>query len=167
MSRSGYSDDCDGWALIRWRGAVSSAIRGARGQAFLRELLAVLDAMPEKRLIANELQSADGEFCTLGALGHARRLDMAPIDPEDREAVAKAFGVAEALAAEVMYRNDFYVDEYIFKGVELCGPMRPYHPDWGRHTRTTRVPNPHAAEQRWQRMRAWVAEQLKATGAQQ
>ncbi|KGC50992.1 hypothetical protein DO66_5867 [Burkholderia pseudomallei] len=36
MSRSGYSDDCGGWSLIRWRGAVNSAIKGARGQKFLR-----------------------------------------------------------------------------------------------------------------------------------
>lgn len=26
MSRSGYVDDCDVWALIRWRGAVKQAI---------------------------------------------------------------------------------------------------------------------------------------------
>lgn len=32
MSRCGYSDDYDQWALIRWRGAVESAIRGKRGQ---------------------------------------------------------------------------------------------------------------------------------------
>ena len=38
MSRSGYSDDLDNWDLIRWRGQVSSAIRGKRGQGFLREL---------------------------------------------------------------------------------------------------------------------------------
>jgi hypothetical protein len=37
MSRSGYSDDLENWSLIRWRGAVASAIRGRRGQAFLRE----------------------------------------------------------------------------------------------------------------------------------
>lgn len=56
MSRSGYVDDmCDQWALIRYRGAVSSAIRGKRGQAFLREMLAALDAMPEKRLISGVL----------------------------------------------------------------------------------------------------------------
>ena len=34
MSRSGYTDECDGWELVRWRGAVNSAIRGKRGQAF-------------------------------------------------------------------------------------------------------------------------------------
>lgn len=56
MSRHGYTDSCDdNFALIRWRGAAKSAIRGKRGQAFLRELLAALDAMPEKRLIAREL----------------------------------------------------------------------------------------------------------------
>lgn len=56
MSRSGYTDDTeDQWSLIRYRGAVASAIRGARGQAFLREMLTALDAMPEKRLISGAL----------------------------------------------------------------------------------------------------------------
>ena len=68
MSRSGYSDECDGWDLIRWRGAVASAIRGQRGQAFLREMLSALDAMPEKRLISEELER-DGEVCAMGAVG--------------------------------------------------------------------------------------------------
>ena len=64
MSRSGY-DDYDGcenpeWALIRWRGAVHSALCGKRGQAFLREMALALDEMGEKRLIADELE-AHGE----------------------------------------------------------------------------------------------------------
>ena len=46
---------CNEWSLIRYRGAVKSAIRGKRGQAFLREMLAALDAMPEKRLSAGAL----------------------------------------------------------------------------------------------------------------
>lgn len=57
MSRSGYSDDLDSWSMIRWRGAVTSATRGARGQAFFREMLAALDAMPEKKLIADDLEA--------------------------------------------------------------------------------------------------------------
>ena len=63
MSRSGYSDDCSGRELNLWRGAVESAIRGKRGQAFLREMLVALDAMPEKRLIAGELVTPTGEVC--------------------------------------------------------------------------------------------------------
>jgi hypothetical protein len=68
MSRSGYSDDCDQWDMIRWRGAVASSIRGARGQAFLKEMLAALDALPEPKLIAEELES-DGAVCAIGAVG--------------------------------------------------------------------------------------------------
>lgn len=158
MSRSGYTDECDDqWALIRWRGAVSSAIRGERGQAMLRELLAALDAMPEKRLAADSLINADGEFCTLGALGAARGIDLQAIDPEDRQQVAQAFGVAEALAAEIMFMNDEgVVDDWLWQDVEICGPMRGQ-----RHKRSVMVPNPRAAEQRWAYMRRWVAQQLK------
>jgi len=110
MSRSGYSDDCDGWDLIRWRGAVASAIRGRRGQAFLREMATALDAMPEKKLIAHELESPlGGEFCALGVVGHRRGFDMLSetgLDPEDTCSVAKAFGIAEALVEEIVYEND-------------------------------------------------------------
>lgn len=101
MSRLGYSNDIDYWSLIRWRGAVASAVRGRRGQAFLREMLASLDALPEHRLIAH-----DGEVCALGAVGRARGMPMADIDPEDHETVAAKFGVAHALACEVMWIND-------------------------------------------------------------
>jgi len=107
MSRSGYSDDYDydQWAMIRWRGAVASATNGSRGQALLKELLVALDDLEAKRLITNDLER-DGEVCALGALGAKRRIEMVNIDPEDRDAVAKTFGVAPALAAEIMYMND-------------------------------------------------------------
>jgi hypothetical protein len=158
MSRSGYSDDCDGWALIRWRGAVKQAISGARGQAMLRELVQALDALPEKRLAAGSLVTAEGEYCTLGALGRARGMDMAPIDPEDREAVAKAFGVAEALAAEIMYLNDEEgpQEQTAFNFV-VCGPMRP----WESHTQLRWKRNEQAGAVRWSQMRAWAVAHLK------
>ena len=107
MSRSGYSDDCDDqWALIRWRGAVRSAIRGRRGQAFLREAIDALDALPQKELISRDLQNADGAVCFLGAVGAARGMDMSNLDPEDWEGVACAFGISEAMAREIVYVND-------------------------------------------------------------
>lgn len=105
MSRSGYSDDCGGWDLICWRGAVNSALRGKRGQAFLVELRDALDAMPEKRLVADTLE-ADGQFCTLGVLGAKRGVDMSIIDAHCRETVSDAFGIAPAMAAEVVFEND-------------------------------------------------------------
>lgn len=126
MSRSGYSDDCDNLQL--WRGAVDRAIHGARGQHFLRKLLAALDAMPVKRLITNEISNSSGEVCALGAV------DPNPkVDPYDREAVGKHFGIAPAMAAEIVYMND----------------------EWGQWK-----PQGETPEQRWQRMRTWVAGQI-------
>lgn len=136
MSRSGYSDDCDGWALIRWRGAVSSAMRGKRGQAFLRELLETLDAMPERRLLAITINTNEG-VCALGSVTRARGIDTSDldsIDPYDDagdsgEALAKRLGIASAMAREIVFMND---------------------EGWYGET----------PEGRWNRMRAWVAEQL-------
>ena len=106
MSRSGYSEDLEPWDLIRWRGQVASAIRGQRGQQCLREMLGALDAMPIKRLIPEELETADGEVCALGALGKARGIDMSSLDPEDYDAVAEVFRIPHQLAREIVYVND-------------------------------------------------------------
>ncbi len=127
MSRSGYSDDLDQKDLAMWRGRVMSAMRGKRGQRLLLDLRAALDAMPEKRLIADELVNADGECCALGCVGLARGMsNLHEIDPEDAEQVAKAFDIAEPLAQEIVFEND---------------------DDWGGQT---------SPESRWKRMRQWV-----------
>lgn len=131
MSRSGYSDDCDGWALIRWRGVVASAIRGKRGQAFLTEMLAAMDALPEKQLVAWELE-AHGQVCAIGSVGLARGVDMSKLDPEDSATVAGAFGIAEPLAQEIVWMND------------EAGPWK------------------ETPEQRFARMRQWIASNIRA-----
>lgn len=133
MSRSGYSDDYDnGWQLIMWRGAVKSAIRGKRGQAFLREMLSALDALPEPRLISDALVE-DGEVCAIGSVGVRRGVDMGLLDPDEPDAIAKAFGIAGALVQEIEYINDDDVYSYQ-SGV--------------------------TPEQRFIRVRAWVAKQI-------
>ena len=106
MSRSGYSDDNDdNWALIKWRGQVASAIRGKRGQAFLRELADAMDAMPEKRLISYDLER-DGNVCAIGSVGLKRGVDMSKLDPECPKQLAGAFGIAHQLVAEIEFMND-------------------------------------------------------------
>jgi len=106
MSRSGYTDDMDDrWAFICWRGQVESTIKGKRGQAFLRELIASLDAMPEKRLIANDLER-DGNVCAIGSVGKARGVDMSVLDPHDYDTIAGTFGITHQLVREIEYMND-------------------------------------------------------------
>lgn len=123
MSRSGYSDDIDDqWALIRWRGAVTSAIKGKRGQSFLKELENVLLSMPNKRLIANSFGRVDGEVCALGSVAFARakarlgdeakaitEVNTSFQDQYDSEGAAAKLGISEALAKEIMFMND---DDY-------------------------------------------------------
>src|ERR1700719_82003 len=132
MGRSGYVDEWDGDtpnASELWRANVDRMLKGAKGQKFLRELLAALDALPVKRLIAEDLER-DGEVCTIGAVGKYRRIDMSKLDPEEPEQIADAFGIKPMLVQEIEYIND---------------------DDFGLGDRTP--------EQRFERVRKWVVEQ--------
>lgn len=146
MSRSGYIDDCDdNWQMIKWRGMVASSIRGKRGQRLLTDLLAALDAMPVKALIAHELETKDGEVCALGALGKARGIDMEKLDPEEPESVAAAFDIATPLAQEIVYMNDDHLDSR-----------------WNEATKRYEDITP---EERWKSMRAWVAAKITSAAS--
>lgn len=167
MSRSGYTDDMDDpLAHGRWRAAVRSSLQGKRGQALLMELAEALDAMSDKRLYPGSFATPEGEFCTLGVLGAQRGTKMDDLGDEDwcdTALVGDRFGIAPAMAAEIMYMNDEYaVDIWQWIEIEICGPVRPYYPDHGRHTRSVRVHNDNHPQERWQRMRDWVAANLKA-----
>lgn len=139
MSRSGYTEDCDEqWQHALWRGTVANSVRGKRGQAALKEMLAALDALPAKRLCREELEVDTGmpfhrgDVCALGALGKARGIDLSKLDPEDTETVAGAFNIAEPLAREIVWMND--------------------EAGYRRET----------PEQRFARVRAWVASAIKS-----
>lgn len=137
MSRSGYSEDYEEQfpnAGALYHTSVLNAIHGKRGQKFMKELVAVLDAMSEKRLIADDL-IAEGAVCAIGAVGLARGIDMAGMNPEDADAVGAAFGIAPSMAREIVFENDEAGSYYSSK---------------------TETP-----EQRWQRMRDWAALHLK------
>jgi hypothetical protein len=107
MNRSQYGYELDQWDLIRWRGAVMSAIRGKRGQSFLRDAVSALEAMPDKRLIAEALVDPDGEYCLMGAVAAHRGVDVSEIDPEEPEHVAATMGIAAAMAQEIAHENDY------------------------------------------------------------
>lgn len=110
MSRSGYGDgsNYDDHCEIRYhayRQAVSCAIEGKRGQAFLRELKVALNTLPTQELIAGDFE-CEGSYCALGAIAKARGLDLAGLDAEDANKVGRAFGIAESMAREITYVND-------------------------------------------------------------
>jgi hypothetical protein len=137
MGRSGYSEDFGGEdnTLALYRQAVQRAIDGRRGQALLRKLRDALDAMPTKRLIADAIRNDAGDVCALGALdpnAPQYQEDDEWLTPSHAEKLAGYFGIARALAAEIVYMNDEAFD-------------------WKAET----------PEARWSRMRQWVDEQIK------
>lgn len=166
MSRSGYCDDIDDvLAHGRWRGMVASAIRGKRGQAFLKEMLAAMDAMPIKRLIADDLEASDavscshwGMFetdsvCAIGAVGKARGVDMSKLDPEDYDTVAGTFGITSVLAQEIVFMND----EAHYWATDDQGYFKKDAS--GKNYRIT-------PEERFQKMRQWIESQIRKEPAE-
>lgn len=123
MSRHGYSDDFDDYLSYgRYRGQITSALRGRRGQRFLRELINVLDAMPVKRLFAIDYdqdglyQKVDDEHrndldlcrpCALGAIANARGWeDRMDLNASEHHVIASRLDIHENLVAEVQFKND-------------------------------------------------------------
>jgi len=115
---------------------VTSAIKGRRGQQFLRDTLEALEDMPQKRLVTGALER-EGEYCTLGVVAAKRgqlealkRFDTDDGGYFDTKAVSEHLHIAQALAKEIMFEND--------------------EGGWG-----------DTPEIRWMRMRQWVAEQIQ------
>lgn len=106
MSRHGYVEDLDIDILNLYRGTVTRAMRGRRGQVFLRELARCMDDMPDKILIADELQNEDGDCCAIGVVCKARGINTSKIDYQEPQQVADAVGIARSMAAEIEYMND-------------------------------------------------------------
>jgi len=132
MNRSGLIESDDDYQRLNlYRANVDRCIRGRKGQKFLREMAEAMDAMPVKRLIAEELIADDGEVCAIGSVCKSRGIDVSKIDPEDPDNVAAAVGIHRILASEIEYEND---DTY-----------------W--RSRET-------AEERWLRMRKWIDKNL-------
>lgn len=131
MSRSGYIDACESEQAkyAMWRGQVTSAMRGRRGQRLLRALAASLDAMTDKALVASEegeIVTEAGDCCTIGSLALAEGWpDAKEVDSTDYQRLASRLDVAECLVREIEHLND----------------------DWSRS---------ETPAERWTRIREWV-----------
>lgn len=167
MSRHGYVefDGDDALAEGRWRGAVRSALRGKRGQAFFRELIESLDAMPEKALAPHSF-TRGGEVCALGSVALKRGIDVSDFEPGegeddwddeiDHDALAKIFGIAPVMVREIMYEND-ECDQWHWEdtGDVVEGGVR--------YGETRKVRHDDTPAERWKRMRAWAVRNLRST----
>lgn len=131
MSRSGYVDECDD----NWSMICwRGAVKSAiRGKRGQKFLTELLEALDNmtSKRLIKDELEYKGEFCALGVIGLSRGVDMENLDPDDSLEVAKEFNIAESLAREIVFEND---EGTIF------------------------IEN---SEQRWVRVRAWVASLVK------
>jgi hypothetical protein len=119
-----------------WQANCDRSIQGKPGQAVLRELETALLALSEKRLIADELEDADGEVCAIGALVRHRGVEIKS-DPEEMEEVGVELGMPRLVAWKVVQVNDDIDYRYV-------GDKRvDYTP-----------------EERYEKMLAWTQKQL-------
>lgn len=132
MSRCDYYDGEDSVPDGLWAHRFWQATETKKGQARLREFAAILDAMPEKRLIADELQTPGGEVCFVGAICKARNVPMptGDCDIRDTAEAGQRAGIPWTLAWEMARMND---------------------ETWGRMT----------PEERWQAARTWIQTTLE------
>lgn len=164
MSRSGYSDEIDDqWLSIMWRGRVTSAMRGKRGQAFLRDLVEALDAMPEKRLIAEYLVVEEAPCDLVRWLFAAPEwhdtgyeYEPRPIQfPRDCGVCALgALGQKRGVSMARLDPEDAAGVGAAFDIAEALAREVVYENDEGFYC-------DEMPEHRWQRMRQWAASNLK------
>lgn len=114
MSRLLYNDDdCSPSEEGLQKGWFLSTIRGQRGQRFLRELVAALDALPTPELSSGALEDAKtGCCCAFGAVRRLRGPENVKLwfHPEEEDMtpnhLAEPFGVSQTLAWAVVQANE-------------------------------------------------------------
>jgi hypothetical protein len=148
--RISYSEDEDFPGQFElWQANCRRSIKGKDGQKVLRELEQALLALPEKRLIADELQNAEGEVCAIGALAKYRGINKTESDPEEMEDVGVELGMPRLVAWKVVCVNDVEIDGHY---VEAYGP--------DRYGRNLSVFVPVTPEERYATMLNWVQRQI-------
>lgn len=105
-------------------------------QTFYKDLLAALDGMTSKRLIRHALEK-DGQYCAVGALCMARKLDVTDVNFRRAGIVAQAeaLNVPIEIMLTVEVENDEGYKLYAAEGEETT-------------------------QERWRRMHAWTKRQI-------
>jgi hypothetical protein len=149
--RINYSDEEEDFPgqYSLWQANCERSINGKVGQKALRELETALLALPEKRLIADELENAEGEVCAIGAIKKYRNVEVQS-DPEEMEEVGVELGMPRLVAWKVVCLNDIEIDG---KYVEAAGPATA----WGHRPRVFVSVTP---EERYEQVLAWVQRQI-------
>lgn len=177
MPRECYTDPDTEVPAGRWHATFQRTIRSKRGQKLLRELEAVLLAVPGHQLAKDQIVTYGGRACLVGEYVIAKHTKKAGIDRDSavvdllqedyaewtsvqRTAeLGRRFGIPWTLAWELAWANDLTVQELIAQG-DRCKTAR-----WDDQTHTFEYTQPEyvsSPRERWEAclklVRAWIAE---------
>lgn len=131
--------------VLLWRANLRRQLAGRRGQQLLRELLAAIDALPEKKL-GTQLYDGD-QVCSFGAVALQRRV-AAGEEPQ-------------AVLADLQSHNDEADDGLMPDWAEWYLQIPP-HMAWEiPFVNDNEYGDLETPEQRWIRVRAWICANLK------
>ncbi len=140
-----------------WDANVRRSMKGRRGQRELRELEAALVALPEKRLIRDELTDEAGGVCAIACYARHKGLDLSRFDPEDEsDAVGVAAGMPRLVAWEVVAQNDIHCDT-VWEVAD--GPIQRGYGHYRGGVPLVRAMTP---EERYDKILKWVRARLTA-----
>jgi hypothetical protein len=125
--------------------AFRRALEGKRGQKLLRDIAAAMDAMLVKRLVKGTFHTTDGDVCALGAAGRLRGVDMAPLN----KLAAEANGDDDLIA---------YVIDGAARAFDVASSLAQ-----GVMDNNDDGPAGETPEQRFLRVRRWLASELEGT----
>ena len=157
--RLNYSDEEDYPGQFNlWEANCRRSLQGKAGQRELRELEAALLALPEKRLIHGTLTNEEGGVCAIACYAKHKGIDLAKFDPEyESDTVGIVAGMPRLVAWKVVALNDV---EFEGRYAYAEGPTRePTYPSYAPHHGVWTF-FPYTPEERYERVLAWVREQL-------
>jgi len=184
MSRFNEGDSESHYGFL-WPARVRQVIEGKRGQRVMRELAEALLALPERRLIAGNIATAQGEVCAIGAYAKAKGVDLnrdlASVDGKDLAGwegsdsdtaeLGELLGMTHTLAWEIGFKNDVeFDDRRVIIDSDLV-PMTLWteysdftgKPEvvYARTLGTIRCQRGYTPEQRWEAMYAWAISKVE------
>lgn len=158
--RLNYSDEEERpGQFALWQANCQRSMRGKIGQQELRELEAALLALPVKRLIHGALEDDEGGVCAIACYAKHKGVDLSRHDPEyESDEVGVQAGMPRLVAWKVVALNDVELED---RWVRHEGPTLP---EYGGYYRGGgyMVCVPYTPEERYEKVLAWVRQQLTA-----
>jgi hypothetical protein len=155
-----------------WDANMERIYCGKRGQKVLRELIAALLALPERRLVADVIQKPEtGEVCAIGALAKYRGIDPGEFEDSDDGTIelGEKLGLGFMLSWQIGAENDLHCPRLKLQSkhvmldvpVEVSSWYGDGRPSYQEVVSVSDYLRGYSPEERWQHIYNWAASKIR------